>query len=225
VPLGRQDFTIVRATPIVLGFVIALMQGSLVAQQRRAALSQTQQADAELNRTYQQVMKTLSPPAKEQLRKAERAWLDFVVRNRAAFQATASRLGFSASQCEGFEAGEFFDRDRELSAMSSSDQSANEEASPHLARTDEELNVVYQRCLTSVSGADAERLRDAQRAWIAFRDANRSFGAHVLLIITSKRIEQLNDFYIGTPPTAQPPSEPKLEKPDPSVPDPFERAR
>jgi uncharacterized protein YecT (DUF1311 family) len=220
----------VRATLIVVGVAIVLTQGSLIAQQHRSPISQSQQADAQLNRTYQQLMKTLSPIAKEQLRKAERAWLEFVARNKAAFQAAAPRLGLSASQCEGFETAELFNRDNELSAISRPGQSANEEAAPGLARTDEELNVVYKRGLGAVAGADAQKLRDAQKAWIVFRDANSGFGAHLLLVITHNRIEQLNDFYIKTAQeplqtAARQPPQAVREKADPSVPDPFERAR
>ena len=138
---------IVRVTLISVGCIIALTQTSLIAQQHRSPISQSQQADAQLNRTYQQLMKTLSPAAKEQLRKAERAWLDFAVRNKAAFQAAAPRLGLSASQCDDFEVGELFSRGNELSAISQPNQSANEEAAAHLPRTDEELNTVYKRCL------------------------------------------------------------------------------
>lgn len=221
---------VVPAALTVLALVIAPIPSSSVAQPRPPSMSQTQRADAELNRTYQQLMKTLSPPAKEQLRKAERAWLDFAVRNKAAFQAAAPRLGLSASQCDGFEAGELFNRGNELSAISRPDQSANEEAAKHLPRTDEELNIVYKRCLGAVTESDAQKLRDAQKAWIVFRDANSGFGAHLLLVITSRRIEQLNDFYIKTaqelPGMAmREPSRPVPEKADPSVPDPFERAR
>lgn len=221
---------IVRVTLISVGFIIALTQTSLIAQQHRSPISQSQQADAQLNRTYQQLMKTLSPIAKEQLRKAERAWLEFVARNKAAFQAAAPRLGLSASQCDGFEVDELFSRGNELSAISQPNQSANEQAAAHLPRTDEELNIVYKRCLGAVTGSDVQKLRDAQKAWIVFRDANSGFGTHLLLVITSRRIEQLNDFYIKTaqelPGMAmREPSRPVPEKADPSVPDPFERAR
>lgn len=211
----------------MLGCLIVLTQNSSIAQQSRLSPSRKQIADTQLNRNYQQLMKTLPPPAKEQLRKAEHAWLDFVVRNRAAFQATAPRLGFSASQCEEMDTDEFFSRANELSRLSAPNQNSNDDAALRLARTDEELNVVYQRCLSSVTGVDAQKLRDAQNMWNAFRNAHNGFGANLLLAITSRRIEQLNDFYIRTapPPQQQQPSQRVEEKADSSVPDPFERAR
>lgn len=170
-------------------------------------------------------MKMLPPPAKEQLRKAEHAWLDFVVRNRAAFQATAPRLGLSASQCEDIEAEEFFNRANQLSYLSAPNQNANNEDALRLAQTDQELNVVYQRCLASVTGPDAQKLQDAQNMWNAFRDAHKGFGAHLLLTITSRRIDQLNDFYIKTASPGRASFQRGPEKADPSIPDPFERAR
>jgi len=210
----------------VLGCVIVLTQNSSVAQQSRLSPSRKQAADMQLNRNYQQLMKTLPPPAKEQLRKAEHAWLDFVVRNRAAFQAAAPQLGLSASQCEDMEADEFFNRANQLSRLSAPNQSANNDDALRLTRTDEELNVVYQRCLSSVTGADAQKLRDAQNMWNAFRDAHNGFAPYLLLTITNCRIEQLHNFYIKTDRhPEQQPSQHVEEKADASVPDPFERAR
>jgi uncharacterized protein YecT (DUF1311 family) len=213
---------IVRVTFIVLGVVTVLAQSLLHAQQRPSAPSQMQLADAQLNRNYQQVMQTLSPSAKEQLRKGEHAWLDFIARNKAAFQAAAPRLGLSAARCEEIETDEFFNRAHQLSGIFRPDRSENEKASSRLARVDEELNVVYQRCLGAVTGSDAQKLRDAQKAWVVFRDANNGFGPYLFLVITGNRIEQLNNFYIKT---AREPSRIVQEKADPSVPDPFERAR
>ena len=47
-----------------------------------------------------------------------------------------------------------------------------------LRAADAELNAVYQKALNALAGADAkEKLRESQRAWIAYRDAEVAFYA------------------------------------------------
>ena len=44
-------------------------------------------------------------------------------------------------------------------------------------KADAELNATYQALLSQLDGGDQQRLRDAQRAWIAFRDKDCAFRA------------------------------------------------
>ena len=49
-----------------------------------------------------------------------------------------------------------------------------------LRAADAELNAVYQNALNAMPGVDAkDKLREAQRAWIAFRDAQAELQADV----------------------------------------------
>jgi uncharacterized protein YecT (DUF1311 family) len=228
--MAHKPVMTVRMVLLMLGFVCALVISPLAAQPRLSSASRKQQTDAQLNGTYQQLMKTLPTAAREQLRKAERAWLEFVVRNRAALLAAAPRIGVSASRYEDFDEAEFMNRADQLGAISTRAQTGEEQSSSRLARTDEELNVVYQRSLGTVTAEGAQKLRNAQKAWIAFRDQNRAFGPYLVLLITSDRITQLNNFYIEAGEVSSLPKMPQpapiaAEKADSSVPDPFERAR
>ena len=93
-----------------------------------------------------------------------------------------------------------------------------------LRSADEELNVVYRRCIETLTPAEVSKLREAQRAWVAFRDASQPLGMEACRQITAHRTTQLNDFYIrGGTSAVQAATIP--EKPDPTVPDPFERAK
>lgn len=44
-----------------------------------------------------------------------------------------------------------------------------------LGRADATLNALYQTLMKRISGDDRTRLRDAQRAWVAFRDKHCAF--------------------------------------------------
>jgi uncharacterized protein YecT (DUF1311 family) len=185
--------------------------------------AEAQQADKELNADYQQLLQKLPPSAREQLRKAQRAWLLFAELNRAAMSAAAQRHGALHSAFQRAEIDQVQTRSGELSAMLYQGDSEPDLAA-RLGRTDEELNVVYRRCIETLTPAEVSKLREAQRAWVVFRDASRPFGMEICLRITGHRATQLNDFYIrgGTSAvqatTAQ-------KKPDPTIPDPFERAK
>jgi uncharacterized protein YecT (DUF1311 family) len=198
-----------------------------------AAQSDYRQADAQLNRTYQQLIRVLPPPRREQLRRAERAWVEFAARNRAALESAAAQVGPDKAKTAQFEEGELQDRERQLSIILNPD-TGDEDAASKLREIDEQLNVVYQRCLGTVSADSQLKLREAQRAWITFQEENRVFGPAVAFEIIARRVEQLNDFYIrgsydrAVAATFSPPSATASEtaqKADRTVPDPFERAR
>ena len=90
-------------------------------------------------------------------------------------------------------------------------------------RADAELNVVYKRITSSLPAASKTALRDAQRAWIDYRNANRPYGLVQGARLTSRRTEQLSRFYIVATTPALP--ETAAQKSTLKVPDPFERAR
>jgi uncharacterized protein YecT (DUF1311 family) len=221
---------------VSLGCAFGALLG-VSAQTPRSTTATAEDADQQLNKTYQQVMQRLAPKSRTQLRDAQRAWLAFVERDSAAACAAAGKLGKTDQDCEEFKVDGFEHRTGELSNLLEAepnaiyrwdDKTKNErevsksELAVLLPRMDPELNIVYQRCLHLLSEDAAVRLRDAQRAWIAFRDALRPFGVSVVYQTTAYRIHQLSDFYVGEGLEPQPYN---AEKADSSVPDPFERAR
>jgi uncharacterized protein YecT (DUF1311 family) len=73
------------------------------------------------------------------------------------------------------------------------------------AHWDKELTVAYQRAMKDAVPAQKERLRDAERAWIKYRDANCDYyaagegtiaridAAACMLNMTQKRAEELKN--------------------------------
>jgi uncharacterized protein YecT (DUF1311 family) len=179
-----------------------------------------QQADQQLNQSYQQYLRTLSGPARESLRKGERAWLAFGEKNSAAMRIAARELGISASVCQAAEIAEVSDRSDDFYAHDPSDENEQE----LFQRADAELNVVYKRCVAMLPPASKAALREAQRAWVDYRDANRSFGFYLWAKLSARRTEQLTKFYISAtiPPLPEPSAASANTK---APPDPFERAR
>jgi hypothetical protein len=98
-----------------------------------------------------------------------------------------------------------------------------------LRQIDKDLNIAYQRCIHALPTAEVTNLRQAQRAWIVFRDASRKLGDEVVFKITFDRTWFLHHYYIvaATPEISpsKPPPENTFEKSDPTTPDPFESVR
>ena len=178
------------------------------------------EADQELNTSYQEVIRGLTPAAREKLKKAQRAWLVFVEKNSAAMRIAAQPLGIPPARCQEVEVKEVIVRSRDF--FSSKESNANGTFKSQFERVDADLNTVYQRCLALLSPASQAALRDAQRAWIGYRDANGPFGLEFLAGLTVRRADQLTEFYVESTTAAIAKGPPKSE---PSPPDPFERAR
>jgi uncharacterized protein YecT (DUF1311 family) len=221
---SQSSAGLARLGLIGAALLVAFWQFPAVLGQRTASFSaEAQQADKQLNGSYQQLLQKLPPPTREQLRKAQRAWLSFAELNKTAMSAAAQKHGAPHSEFQRAEIEQVQTRTGELSAMLYPENSEPDLAG-RFRRADEELNVVYRRCIDTLTPAEVSKLREAQRAWVAFRDASRPFGMNICLRITGHRTTQLNDFYIrGGTSAAQAATTP--EKPDPTVPNPFERAK
>lgn len=187
-----------------------------------------QEADRQLNQNYQAALRKMTPLAAETLRRAERAWVAFMEKNSAALKVAARELGVSTSACQQVEAEERSSRAWDFSVSIRTpgtdyrDQ-PEENEQQIFERTDAELNVVYKRITSSLPAASITSLRDAQRAWIDYRNANRPYGLVQCARLTARRTEQLSRFYvIGTTPQLP---ETAAQKSTVKVPDPFERAR
>jgi uncharacterized protein YecT (DUF1311 family) len=179
------------------------------------------EADQELNTSYRAAMQELPASTKEKLRIAQRAWLAFAEKNRAAMRLAAPTLGISSARCEELAVMEV--EKRAVDFVYSKESNGPEETKGHYQRVDADLNAVYERCLATLSPEAKTALREAQRAWVAYRDANRPFGLEFLAGLTVRRADQLSDFYVES--TTAPLSMGPSKKAEPSPPDPFERAR
>jgi uncharacterized protein YecT (DUF1311 family) len=166
-------------------------------------------------------MQELPAPTKEKLRVAQRTWLAFVEKNSAAMRLAARALGITSARCEELEVKEVENRSNDF--VYSKESNESEAMKGHFQRVDADLNAVYERCLGVLSPEAKAALREAQRAWVAYRDANRPFGPEFVAGLTVRRADQLSDFYVGS--TTAPLSVGPSKKAEPSPPDPFERAR
>ena len=209
-----------------------------------AGAARAQDADAQLNAVYHEVMPVLSAPRQSQLRAAERAWIAFRDKNGEAFLAAERAPGMVSDD----RRSETLARCGQLRQMVSSPPPLPRETlRARLGAADSALNAVYQQCLARLDREAQGRLREAQRAWIAFRDENaransesdpRGQALAASLQVTLRRTSQINGFYLGgdpavsnrpaasLPPRASPLAAPPAEEPpDPSIPDPFASAR
>ena len=179
------------------------------------------EADQQLNADYQEAIRGLTPAGREKLRKAQRAWLVFVEKNSAAMRMAASPLAISTSRCQEVEVREV--ANRSVDFFFSKEANSSEQLKAHFQRVDADLNAVYERCLALLPDTAKAGLRDAQRAWVEYRNANGPFGPEFLSGLTVRRGDQLTEFYIQS--TTTPGITKVPTKSEPAPPDPFERAR
>ena len=114
------------------------------------------------------------------------------------------------------------------SLFAQSQQEMNFQAERDAAKADKALNVVYKKLLASVDEEGAKLLKDSQRAWIAFRDAEAKFAADearggsmatmlysgTLARLTEERVKQLKE-HLGDGDPAPPVEEkPQKDKPE-----------
>ncbi len=217
--------------PLLLWLLIAasVVLNSVIAEDQNIELKQT---DSELNVLYQQLMNSLSTGSRERLRMAERAWILFGGKNEVALRATSDKRGLSPSELAQLRIAETRARCDQLRRMLSADAS-DKAGVREVQSADTELNNVYKQAIALLSPAEETGLREAQRAWLDFYNASRSAGSDVALMIISHRTEQLRAFYLkeSTPLNASSLNAENLEpsdteeKVDPTIPDPFARAR
>jgi uncharacterized protein YecT (DUF1311 family) len=206
--------------------LIALSFPTLVSTQAQNR-PDLEQADAQLNQIYQQLLASLPSHQREQLRVAQRAWVAFVDKSELSVATTAPTRPGQGRLAQTRA------RTTQLRQMFTRNAPANSAAlAASLRAADVELNTVYQQCLGTMSAAEANPMREAQRTWIIFRDANRVGGPGVILTITNDRTRELQEYYLGratsnvasSQPVATSQASPARSL-DPSIPDPFERAR
>jgi uncharacterized protein YecT (DUF1311 family) len=178
-----------------------------------------QEADRQLNQNYQAALRKMTPSAAETLRRAERAWVAFMEKNSVALRVAARELGVSMSVCQQVDVEERSSRAWDFSVSSEPQENEQE----IFERADAELNVVYKRITSSLPAASTAALRDAQRAWVEYRSANRPYGLLQCARLTVRRTEQLSHIYVIA--TTPPLPEAAAQKSTVKVPDPFERAR
>jgi uncharacterized protein YecT (DUF1311 family) len=140
-----------------------------VCAEEDAILLDIRSADLELNESYQALLHALPISGREQLRVAERAWLAFIEKNNEAVTEVARARPAPTAFVLELRLAEIRQRCEELRAILG-EQPASLATVYFSGDPDSELNKVYQRCMRTLSQGDEQRLREAQRAWINFRD-------------------------------------------------------
>jgi len=189
-------------------------------------------ADANLNKTYQRVIAALSPSTRESLRRAQRAWIAFVDKDLEAvspFTASDDRWRMRLEETKA--------RQKQLAAiLQPSPQVDLASLRAQLQTADRDLNELYRKAL-ALHKDNTEAVREAQRAWVTYREENarvwKGLETMADYSLTSQRVAQLRTFYARqTEPAAEEEEEqPKLSETVealPSgrkIPNPFDRAK
>lgn len=196
--------------------------------------------DQGLNADYQRLLGILSKAQGQQLRVAERAWLTFITRNEEAVTEIARNRPDGRALILAARLTDIRQRWEELRVMLGDFPVSLATVSFSAGQADGELNRTYQQCLQSLPAGNERRLREAQRAWIDFRDqqARVTPGRSSVpssLLLTVHRIASLKTIYLGasTEPALSKRSEIAEERPrsapastpNASIPDPFATAR
>ena len=183
---------------------------------------QLQQADALLNRIYQQMMSLMPPAQRQQLLHTQRAWVAFKEKNDETLRSLVAAGAITEATREAVLVSELHSRKAEIVISFG----RGNQISPNFANADSQLNEAYQACLRSFPAPEQQKLREAQRLWIIFRDLSRGSAA----LITMHRVSDLRQMapsIASVPPVTGPPGIPP-DKPaavDPNTPDPFATAR
>ena len=183
-------------------FVFALIVGlwpiaRLIAEEESGVYVQLAKADAKLNTTYTRVMNALPPASREQLRRAQRAWITFVEK----YESALGRNSAGREEIGRFKLTETLVREELIQNMiGTKTQVDTPQVLEKFQSADRSLNTAYKSALeTSVN--DVEAAREAQRAWIIYRDeharANKDSETWAKFEVTVRRAAQLYVFSMG----------------------------
>ncbi len=127
-------------------------------------------ADAELTVTYKQALAALNPGPQELLRKAERAWITFSDKDEALLKALRSKGILAQDALETAKVSEVRARNRHLQNffVRIARLTGNPQAEWQIQ--DQQLEKVYAEYRNRLGKGDQILLRDAERAWIVYRD-------------------------------------------------------
>lgn len=185
---GRSLFLqlLLMATSIVLSRMFAENQST-----------ELMQADAKLNRLYQQALSSLSASDREHLRAAERAWIGFRDKNQVALRATSEKSTLSTWQKNALDNLYTIDTDERCEQLRRLlGNGLNNATMADIEPKDGELNKVYKQVLAGLSQTAEVRLREAQRAWLDFYNLSLFAGPNIALTIIQDRIGQLRGIYL-----------------------------
>ena len=164
----------------------------------------SKQADAELTAAYKLCLAKFPPYLKEQLRIAERAWIVFSDKDEAAAAFAGKRRGLSDDDLGRESLNEVNARTQELRSFFLLPNEDLPWCQQEWQQADAQLTEVYQTLTRSFAPDEQEKLREAERAWIDYRD--KDSRSHIgdpserapvwaAVPVTKQRVEELRGFY------------------------------
>lgn len=129
------------------------------------------QADENINRIYKQALARFAPQNKEILRKAERAWIDFSNKQEALLNALNRENLLSQEAVDKATISEVEARTNHIEAFFCR-QNVLTSPPTALQEQDQYLGKTYTECMNRLSNNAQRLLKEAERAWIAYRDAD-----------------------------------------------------
>ena len=163
----------------------------------------------ELNALYADILRRLPPQQRQQLIVAERAWVAFKEK-QAEFLHHLQKAGLLLEGTrDELMRTEVFNRINKLRALLALGGYRS-----FVGATDREseLNQRYQECIRKFSGESQRKLREAQRRWVTYREADSKIFPNDGLVIWN-RISELRRFIEAA------------NVPESTIPNPFERAK
>ena len=220
------------------------------AQQGLGPFADFAEAEHFLAETYKAVMNSVPAEMREKLRASQRAWIKFkeldFVAQRSELKRREDESNEDESREEGlicffhYAASETAARERQLRAFRNTAENADD-VTVEQAAADRELTNTYQQCQSKLDPEIFSKLREAQRAWIAFRDldlrVNPARTRQASLLLIRQRTKQLRAYLetserlraakieVAAAGVDQPEKENVEDKPDLTLPDIFERVR
>ena len=159
----------------------------------------------ELTTAYQNCLTAFPVNLKEQLRIAQRAWIVFDNKNESAFAAVGKPRGMNEEDLDRAGLPETVARAEMLRTYFTG---PNEDAAAlrhDLDQAEQELTLAYKQSLAPLNREEEQKLREAERAWIEYRD--KDMHAHAgdpsgraqlwtSVRIARRRTTQLREFYL-----------------------------
>jgi uncharacterized protein YecT (DUF1311 family) len=163
-------------------------------------------AEAQLNAAYKKCLNDFPAKAREQLRVAQRAWITFSNKNEAAAELAGRRRALSTEDLDRYGIDEAAARTEQLKSFFIQPSGDLQSCKRDLQRTEEELTSVYEQSLQTLTPDEQQKLREAQRSWIEYRD--KDARAHIgdptgrapvwaAVELARRRTQELRGFYLG----------------------------
>ena len=159
----------------------------------------------ELTAAYQGCLAAFPANLKEQLRIAQRAWIVFDNKNEAAFAAVGKPRGMSTEDLDRAGLPETVARAEILRTYFLGPNEDVNAFRRDSEQAEQELTAAYKQSLVGLNHEQEQKLREAERAWIDYRDKDvRAHGGDpsgraalwTSVRIARRRTTQLREFYL-----------------------------